>query len=85
MTTDAAPQPSFEEALKRLEDIVRALETGERSLDESISLYEEGQRLKALCEARLADARMRIEQIQQSAAGPGSTEAVITTRPFDAQ
>jgi exodeoxyribonuclease VII small subunit len=85
MTTDAAPQPSFEEALKRLEDIVRALETGERSLDESISLYEEGQRLKALCEARLADARMRIEQIQQNAAGPGSTDGAITTRPFDAQ
>ncbi len=80
MTSDAAPQPSFEEALKRLEDIVRALETGERSLDESISLYEEGQRLKALCEARLADARLRIEQIQQNAAGEA-----VATRPFDAQ
>ncbi len=80
MTSDAAPQPSFEEALKRLEDIVRALETGERSLDESISLYEEGQRLKSLCEARLADARLRIEQIQQNAAGDA-----VATRPFDAQ
>jgi len=80
MTADAAPPPSFEEALKRLEDIVRALETGERSLDESISLYEEGQRLKSLCEARLADARLRIEQIQQNAAGEA-----IATRPFDAQ
>ena len=80
MTADAAPLPSFEEALKRLEDIVRALETGERSLDESISLYEEGQRLKSLCEARLADARLRIEQIQQNAAGEA-----IATRPFDAQ
>jgi len=80
MTSDVAPQPGFEEALKRLEDIVRALETGERSLDESISLYEEGQRLKALCEARLADARQRIELIQQNAAG-----APVATRPFDAQ
>jgi exodeoxyribonuclease VII small subunit len=80
MTVDAAPQLSFEEALKRLEDIVRALETGDGSLDASISLYEEGQRLKALCEARLADARMRIEQIQQNAAGEA-----VATRPFDAQ
>lgn len=71
--------PSFEAALKRLEDIVRQLESGELSLDASISLYEEGQRLKGLCEARLADARMRIEQIQQSAAGEAAG-----TRPFDA-
>ncbi|MBU6165754.1 MAG: exodeoxyribonuclease VII small subunit [Alphaproteobacteria bacterium] len=80
MTSDAAPQLGFEEALKRLEEIVRALETGERSLDESIRLYEDGQRLKALCEARLADARLRIELIQQNAAG-----APVATRPLDAQ
>jgi exodeoxyribonuclease VII small subunit len=80
MTTDAATELSFEEALKRLEEIVRALETGERSLDESINLYEEGQRLKSLCEARLADARQRIELIQQNAAGEP-----VATRPLDAQ
>lgn len=80
MTQEPAPQTSFEEALKRLEDIVRQLESGDLALDASISLYEEGQRLKALCEARLADARQRIEQIQQNAAGEA-----IATRPFDAQ
>ncbi|WP_353217480.1 exodeoxyribonuclease VII small subunit [Sandarakinorhabdus sp.] len=76
----APPPPSFEAALKRLEDIVRQLESGELSLDASISLYEEGQSLKSLCEARLADARMRIDQIQQSAAGTAAG-----TRAFDAQ
>lgn len=55
---------SFEAALKRLEEIVRQLESGEAPLDEAITLYEEGDRLKRQCEARLKDAQTRIEQIQ---------------------
>lgn len=80
MDTPAAPQPSFEEALRELEDIVRKLESGDLSLDDSIRLYERGQTLKSLCEAKLNDARMRIEQIQMNAAGEA-----IAVRPFDAQ
>lgn len=80
MDTPAATQPSFEDALRELEDIVRKLESGDLSLDDSIRLYERGQSLKSLCEARLADARMRIEQIQQNAAGDA-----VAARPFDAQ
>ena len=55
---------SFEAALKRLEEIVRTLEGGEASLDASIELYEEGERLKQQCEARLQAAQARIEKIQ---------------------
>jgi exodeoxyribonuclease VII small subunit len=55
---------SFEAALKRLEEIVRRLESGEASLDEAIELYSEGDRLKQQCEARLQAAQARIEQIQ---------------------
>ena len=80
METPAAPQPSFEEALRELEEIVRKLESGDLSLDDSIRLYERGQILKSLCEARLNDARARIEQIQQNAAGEA-----VAARPFDAQ
>ena len=54
---------SFEAALQRLEEIVRTLEKGEAPLDQSISLYQEGDRLKRHCEARLKDAQARIEQI----------------------
>ena len=57
-------QLSFEAALARLEEIVRTLEKGEAPLDRSIELYQEGDRLKRHCEARLKDAQMRIEQIQ---------------------
>jgi len=55
---------SFEAALKRLEEIVRRLESGEAPLDEAIALYGEGDRLKQQCEARLQAAQARIEQIQ---------------------
>ena len=55
---------SFEAALKRLEEIVRKLESGEASLDEAIALYGEGDRLRQQCESRLQAAQARIEQIQ---------------------
>ena len=55
---------SFEAALKRLEEIVRKLESGEASLEESIDLYGEGDRLKQQCEARLQSAQARIDKIQ---------------------
>ena len=70
---------SFEDALKRLETIVQRLESGEASLEDSITLYTEGQGLKAHCEAKLQLATMRIEAIQQNDAGEA-----IGVRPFDA-
>ena len=74
------PEPiselSFEAALKRLEEIVRRLESGEASLDESIELYGEGDRLKQQCEARLQAAQARIDKIQLGRDGqPAGTTA----------
>ena len=70
---------SFEEALKRLEAIVQTLESGEAPLDGAIKLYGEGDRLRAQCEARLALAQARIEQIQLGGDGKPAGAA-----PFDA-
>ena len=70
---------SFEVALARLEEIVRTLEKGEAPLDQSIELYQEGDRLKRLCEARLKSAQARIEQIAFGSDGKPSGVA-----PFDA-
>ncbi|MEQ7874816.1 exodeoxyribonuclease VII small subunit [Sphingomonas sp. ASV193] len=70
---------SFEAALAELEQIVRALEQGAEPLDRSIELYQRGDRLKRHCEARLAAAQARIEQI---ALGPDGQPTGI--RPFDA-
>ena len=77
--TDPAPELNFEDALKRLEDIVRTLEKGEAPLDQSIELYQEGDRLKRHCETRLKAAQARIEQI---AFGADGKPAGVT--PFDA-
>ena len=75
MTDDGTAALSFEAALKRLEEIVRQLESGEAPLDDAIKLYEEGDRLKRQCEARLKDAQMRIEQIQFDRDGQASGTA----------
>jgi exodeoxyribonuclease VII small subunit len=69
---------SFEDALRRLEEIVRTLEKGEAPLDQSIELYQEGDKLKRHCEARLKAAQARIEQI---AFGSDGKPAGAT--PFD--
>ncbi len=69
---------SFEDALARLEEIVRLLERGEAPLDQSIELYQEGDRLKRHCEARLKSAQARIEKI---ALGPDGQPN--GTAPFD--
>ena len=75
---DSIQQLSFEAALKRLEEIVRRLESGEASLEESIDLYGEGDRLKQQCDARLQAAQARIEKIQFGRDGQPSG-----TVPFD--
>jgi exodeoxyribonuclease VII small subunit len=66
---DDIAELSFEQALRRLDEIVHKLESGEAPLDEAISLYSEGDRLKRQCEARLAAAQARIDQIQLGPAG----------------
>jgi len=75
----AIAELSFEDALKRLETIVHRLESGDASLEESIELYGEGDRLRKQCEARLQAAQARIEKITLTPDGrPGGTQ------PFDA-
>ena len=76
--SDTISELSFEAALKRLEEIVRRLESGDASLDESIELYGEGDRLRQQCEARLQAAQARIEKIQLGRDGQPAG-----TVPFD--
>ena len=52
---------SFERAMARLEEIVRALEGGNTPLDDSLALYEEGVALVRLCNARLDHAQQRVK------------------------
>lgn len=66
---------TFETALAELEGIVEKLEGGKIGLEESISIYERGERLKAHCEKMLKDAEARIEKITLRSDGtPHGTE-----------
>ena len=73
-------QMSFEQALGALEQIVQQLERGDVPLDQSISLYERGEALRAACQQRLDAAQARIESIVTGADGRAAA-----TRPFDAE
>ena len=57
-------QPSFEEALTRLDNIVQTLERGGLNLEEAISLFEEGMRMAKICSRRLDDAELKLSQLQ---------------------
>lgn len=77
--TESIENLSFEDALRALEAIVRQLESGDVPLEDSISLYEKGDRLRQHCQKRLDAAQARIERI---VTGPDG--AVAGTQPFDA-
>ena len=66
---------SFEDALRELEGIVASLERGDVSLDDAITAFERGTALKAHCQARLEEARMKVEQIRLPADGSPPTES----------
>ncbi len=65
---------SFEDALGELEIIVEKLEGGDAPLDESIKIYQRGAELKAHCEAKLKDARLKVEKIVLDGKGQARTE-----------
>ena len=80
---DAPEQPPieqmrFEQALRALEEIVTQLERGDVPLDQSIALYERGEKLRAACQDRLDSAQARIEKIVAGADG-----APTGTTPLD--
>jgi len=68
MTTEE-PALKFEDALKKLEEIVQKLERGELPLEESLTCYEEGIRLSRLCHTKLEEAERRIEVLVKDAKG----------------
>lgn len=59
----------FEDALKRLETIVEAMESEELPLETLLARFEEGSRLAKICQAKLADAELKIQKLEKSSAG----------------
>jgi exodeoxyribonuclease VII small subunit len=56
-------EPSFEQAIKRLSDIVQKLERGDLPLEESLRLFEEGVRLSRASQEKLDGAQKRVEEL----------------------
>lgn len=54
---------SFEESMQNLEEIVRKLESGSPTLDDSIKMFEEGVRYTNICNEYLKDAKMKVEML----------------------
>jgi len=71
---------TFEQAMARLEQIVATLESGKCTLDESMTLFEEGAKLTAFCRKALDTAEQKIIRLQ-SAAEPAPQAEGATAEP----
>jgi exodeoxyribonuclease VII small subunit len=60
---------SFENSLKKLEEIVAQLERGDLALEDSIKLFEEGTRLSAECKKQLEEAEGKVEMLMKQRDG----------------
>ena len=80
-TKSSSNESSFEQALKELEAIVRKLENGSGDLEASINDYVKGTELKAFCQKKLADARLKVESILK----PQDDTKPVSLQPFDAK
>lgn len=70
-----AAEVSFEEALKKLESIVEAMESDDLPLDQLIQRFEEGSVLARLCQDRLGEAEVKVRVLEENLDG------MLTTRP----
>lgn len=68
-TGTAKPAIAFEDALGKLEGIVESMESDELPLEQLLAKYEEGVRLAKVCQEKLADAELTIQQLEKSAGG----------------
>lgn len=60
---------SFEQALKRLEEIVNLLDSGNAELDKSLDLFEEGVKLVKICQKSLDEAEKKLTIIKEDKNG----------------
>jgi exodeoxyribonuclease VII small subunit len=68
--------PPFEEALKRLESIVESMEAQDLPLETLLARYEEGAKLTRLCQAKLNEAELKVQQLEKNARGEVTAKAI---------
>lgn len=60
---------SFEQLYERLEEVTARLESGDLSLEQSVTLFEEGMKLAQRCQQLLGDVEQRVETLRQAFEG----------------
>jgi len=78
--TDNLKPKDFEDALQKLEGIVKELEGGELSLESSLARYEQGVRLARFCNSKLEEAEKRVEMLQTNDEGEPKRDAAGALR-----
>ena len=80
---DSAPEDTpnlpFEDALHRLEGIVEAMEAQDLPLETLLAKYEEGTKLAQMCQSRLTEAEVKIQQLEKNARGELSVKPAAIT------
>jgi len=66
---NAVESLTFEDALKKLEATVEAMEAGDLPLEALLNRFEEGTHLAQICQAKLAEAELKIQQLEKTSAG----------------
>jgi exodeoxyribonuclease VII small subunit len=66
----------FEEAIKRLEAIVESMEGQDLPLETLLARYEEGARLAQLCQTKLSEAELKVQQLEKNPKGELSLKPV---------
>lgn len=74
-TIESRVETTFEQALERLEQIVRAMEAGDLPLEQAIAEFQEGMSLARVCREKLDQAEQKIEMLVQEA-------GQLTKKPF---
>jgi exodeoxyribonuclease VII small subunit len=73
----------FEDALKRLETIVESMEAQDLPLETLLARYEEGARLTALCQGKLTEAELKIQQLEKNAKGGFSLKPLASPEEME--
>ena len=71
------PDVPFEEALKKLEEIVESMEAEDLPLETLLARFEEGTKLAKACQTKLSEAELKIEQLEKQASGE------LTLKPIE--
>lgn len=66
---EVSPDVSFEDALKKLEGIVEEMESDALPLEDLLTHYEQGTRLAAVCQKKLAEAELKIQKLEKNPDG----------------